>query len=76
MLLVPSTAVAGAIATLLAAPGAAATPTAADRVVDCHVWAPYPNLLVSSASALAGVGVMLNRGRASRSLERLAIQAV
>ena len=33
-----------------AAPAAAAPATAAgDRVVDCHVWAPYPNLLVSSA---------------------------
>jgi hypothetical protein len=47
---IASTVAAGLAGVIVAASGAAAAPAvAADRVVTCHKWAPYPNLLVSSA---------------------------
>jgi hypothetical protein len=43
-------AVAAALATVWAGPAQAAGPTAhAAAVVDCHVYAYYPNILISSA---------------------------
>ncbi len=51
MRLIPTTLVLGLAGLALATPTAAAAPATAPggHVVDCHAWAPYPNLLVSSA---------------------------
>ena len=51
MRLIPPTLALGLAGLALSAPAAAAAPATAagDRVIDCHAWAPYPNLLVSSA---------------------------